>query len=71
MTNRGGVTTHARLKLIRFTTARSLLIAVQLLVMTQVFKGRSTAATNGIFSRVPDQDANPQFPHSFKRGNHD
>ena len=40
MTNRGGVTTHARLKLIRLTTAGALLIAVQLLVMTQVFKGR-------------------------------
>ena len=71
MTNRGGVTTHARLKLIRFATAGALLIAVQLLVMTQVFKGRYTAATNGIFSRVPDQDPNPQFPHTFKRGNHD
>jgi len=32
MTNRGGVTTHARLKLIRFATAGALLIAVQLLV---------------------------------------
>jgi hypothetical protein len=29
---------------------------------------RYTAATNGIFSRVPDQDANPQFPrHCLSR----
>ena len=32
MTNGGGATTRARLKLIRFATAGSLLIAVQLLV---------------------------------------